>query len=564
MPSATVAPPRPPQQLRDLEVAAPSRRSLIPEVTLLSALALLVRLAQLDHGPHTDELNHILGARSLLRDGTMLLAEGGDIYDRAWVFTSLVAGMFRFFGESLVVARVPAVLAGTALVVGLFLAVRSVSGRSAAWFAALLLCFSPIAIFQSQQVRFYTLQALFFGLGALLLYRASLPGTREPRLLVALTAAALACFGMALHLQIISAAGVGVLVAWALVSRGVPALRAASPRQRGLWLGALSVMAVAAVAVLVSTGMLSWAFGMFTYADAWAEPERYNFRYYHWHFLQQYPTLWTLFPLSLLIAAAAYPRPALFCGLLFGAVFAFHSAAAWKAERFLFYVLPFFFALSGMAFGRVVPWVYRRLRERMSVAAKGLPVAVPARGAPVAAAGLLVGALVFTVFANGATSYSLRMILRGDADWQFLYPYRGDSDWLAAAPVLAPEARRAGVVLGSSELKTLFFLDRLDYDLAPESRAIYGGEGPEGAVSFKTGRPWLVDVPSLQRVMACHPSGLAVIEHGHWRQPPWGVDHATADFLQAHAQPLVLPESWRLLAFRWNEPVGTPPAGGCP
>ena len=100
-----------------------TRRSAL----ILFLLALAVRLIHLARSPHRDELFHVMAALSLLADGD-LSVDGGSPYNRAWSFTYLIAGLFRLFGESLVVARLPGVLAGAGLVAILFLWVRKNAG----------------------------------------------------------------------------------------------------------------------------------------------------------------------------------------------------------------------------------------------------------------------------------------------------------------------------------------------------------------------------------------------------------------------------------------------------
>src|SRR5438128_1338635 len=107
-----------PSRLRPAAVAAP---------LAVFAVALVVRLIGLHHTPYVDELNHVMAAHSLLARGAMELTPGGEPYTRARLFTYLIAALFRVFGESLVVARMPAVIAGATIVAVLFVWVRSVA-----------------------------------------------------------------------------------------------------------------------------------------------------------------------------------------------------------------------------------------------------------------------------------------------------------------------------------------------------------------------------------------------------------------------------------------------------
>ena len=91
----------PASRLRGATIAAP---------LVVFAIALIARLIGLHHTPYVDELNHVMAAHSLLERGTLELAPGGEPYTRARLFTYLVAALFRVFGESLAVARMPAVM----------------------------------------------------------------------------------------------------------------------------------------------------------------------------------------------------------------------------------------------------------------------------------------------------------------------------------------------------------------------------------------------------------------------------------------------------------------------
>src|SRR5690606_35034555 len=182
------------------------------DLAFLTALALIVRLIQLDHTVQVDELNHIFAARSLLEDGTLQIGDDGGLYTRAWDFTYVVAAAFALLGESVVVARIPAMLAGTALVAVLFAWTRSVAGRGAAWLAALFLCFDPTAIFLSQFNRFYTIHALLFLLGAIAVFSLCTQPA-SPRRRIGLGLAALAAFALAYHLQVTTMVGVAGVTA---------------------------------------------------------------------------------------------------------------------------------------------------------------------------------------------------------------------------------------------------------------------------------------------------------------------------------------------------------------
>jgi len=530
------------------------RGAAIVAPLVVFAIALVARLIGIHHTPYVDELNHVMAAHSLLARGTLQLDAGGEPYTRARLFTWLVAALFRVFGESLAVARIPAVIAGAALVAVLFVWVRSVAGRGAAWTAAMLFSFQPQSLYLSQLARFYTIQTLCFFAGAVCVYRA-ITGTTLPRRRVAqLGAGAVLLFALALHFQVITIVGIAAVIGWAVADTLVSWRHAhAGRRLSGAQLGgsaAVVLVFLAVAALAIRGGVVSHGLALFSYVDLWAEANRHNVRYYHDIFLDQYATIWTLFPLLALLAIARNGRAALFCLVVFVVAFVVHSLAAWKAERYLFSVMPMFFAVVGMGVAEGV----RRLRPALKGAAdwmSGGAMSARARDGVVAIA--LALAAIFALAGNGATSYAIKMLRTSDADWQLALLYRGQPDWDAALPVLAPAADSSAVLISTSELKALYYLHRLDVLLSVDYLGDPRHPGAQFSSFPKLAKPVVSTSESLDQLRACFPSGLIVSEKGQWRTP-WSVRSAVADHIESTMEPVRLPPSARLLAFRWRTP----------
>ena len=122
---------------------------------------------------------------------------------------------------------------------------------------------------------------------------------------------------------------------------------ARAARNSLLALGA-AVLVAAVAALAIQRGAFAHQLALFSYVDQWAAANRHNVRYYHDIFLDQYATIWTLFPLLAILALYRNGRAALFCLVPFAVVFVVHSLAAWKAERYLFSAMPMFFAVAGI------------------------------------------------------------------------------------------------------------------------------------------------------------------------------------------------------------------------
>jgi 4-amino-4-deoxy-L-arabinose transferase-like glycosyltransferase len=136
--------------------------------SLLFALAVLLRLVDLTSLPRWDEMWTLLSARGWLRDGVPRIGEGA--YERAELYTILMAWLLKLFGDSLVVVRLSSILFGSLLVVAVFVWTDAVAGRAAAWVTGLFVALDPLSIEMSVYARFYALQALAFWLGAIGVY----------------------------------------------------------------------------------------------------------------------------------------------------------------------------------------------------------------------------------------------------------------------------------------------------------------------------------------------------------------------------------------------------------
>jgi len=532
-----------------------SRSSLLWDVAALSAVALVVRLIQLDHTAQIDELNHVLAARSLLENGTLQIGTDGGLYARAWGFTYVVALAFRLFGESLVVARIPALLAGTALVVVLFAWVRSVAGRGAAWLAALFLCFDPTAIFLSQFTRFYTIHALLFLLGAIAVFDLCTRPS-SPRRRIALAFGAVGAFALAYHLQVttvIGMAGVAVGACMLLIRREVAEAIAARWRW---WLPALLLLSLPAA--FAASRLLPLYLGSFRYADAWAAGFVDDPLYYLRMQLEWYPTLWSLLPIVFVVAVRRQPTFALFAAAVFLVAFSIHSLAAWKNPRFVFYAMPFLFALSGIAVASALRWIGRQATaacRRIAWPVDGTRLASPA------AIVAVVGTVGYVIAANSAYRLTAKMLTVADADWSSPILYRGEPDWAAAVEALRSVADSSGLIVASADLKALYYFGRLDVILSANELGSAFAMQPDFSVSEKLRRPVIRQPESVARLIECSPSGLVLVENKHLGQT-WAVPPETADYLRNHTEVVPLPAALRLTAFRWRNPAHSEAA--CP
>lgn len=504
---------------------------------VVALIAFAVRLLQLDQPAQFDELYHLLAAKSWLADGELAIAEG--IYDRTAWFTLAVAGWMAAFGESLEVARLSSVLAGTALVVAVFWWLRQVAGPLAAWLGALLLAFWPDGLVVSQLLRFYALQGLLFWLGAVLVYRQVWRGALEPgRALAAALLLAGACY-----LQQVSLIGLLGLGIWAALILGVPWARRAPRRHLAAALGGLVLAALAGTALL-SGGLGTTLLAKYSSTALWNYARQDAFWYYHLQFLLDYAALWTFTAAALLIGLARHPGPGGFCGVVFVVAFLLHSFAGPKAMRYIYYATPFVFSLWAIALAEVGPPAWRFLTARGAEVLARVGVRDP-RLVRTAMLGLV---LLPAVLAQGMAIKTVAH-LAGIA----LPTNPAPADWAAARQPLEPWLREAAVVLTTSELEALHYLGRYDLLISRSRLGEIAGEAPDFARDPRTGRPVIASAEALAQVIACYPSGLLVSSESRWRTPVQLSD-AVANVVAAETRRIDL-EARDMRAYAWNHPA---------
>jgi 4-amino-4-deoxy-L-arabinose transferase-like glycosyltransferase len=533
----------------------------VGELILLAVIAIAVRLIGLDHPAWVDEMNHVLAAQSLVHDGTLRI-NGGEPYTRAWMFTYIVAWSFRLFGETMVAGRIPAVVAGVALALALFAWVRSVAGRTAAWTAGLLFAIAPFQIWISQSVRFYTIQCLAFFVGAVCCYEAVVRG-RSRRNVVLLGAGAVVSFLVAYRLQLISIIGIFGVLVWLVGTVGAKwghwLARRASEDRRAAAISAAAALIVVLIAVLVvRSGLPGAAWELYRHADLWAMDQRDNFTYYFWQLQGTYPTIWTIFPVVLLLALVKARRAAALCAVVFGIAFVVLSFGGMKGGRYLSFAMPMFFALTGFAVAALIPWLRSRLEW---LANEVFPRAAVSPGhVRLASNAFLVGAALFAAVGNNGVANTISRVAhaggpRPAADPR--YP-----DWSAAAPTLKKLADSAAVVISSAELKPLFFIGRQDVELSATQLYDVGKDAPQFSIQPKYDLPVISTPAALQLLMQCEPSGLVIVEGAQWRVE-WQVPPDASDFIATHMEQVPVDERWGFRVFRWRTPDPVEGAG-CP
>jgi hypothetical protein len=516
-------------------------RSLWLAATLLGALAVVIRLPGLGRAANMDELYHFLAAQAWLEEGKLRIAEG--FYDRASLFTIFIGEWLGLFGENILVARLPSLIAGTALVVLVFLWTRAVAGALAAVLAGLLVALDPEAVERSQLIRFYAWQCLFFWFGAVGTYRLVTSPPPGPARTVLLAAATVTCFGAALYLQLTTLIGLLGVAVWAALALGLPWLAKSSHQGRlGVIIG-MALLGAAAIWALMETGIAGELLGDYRNTPLFQAEHRDAFWYYHAFLVIYYPSLWPLTALAVVIGLAYRPRPTAFCASVVAIAFVLHSFAGPKSERYLTYAHPFLFVLWAIALAEVWPRLRGFLEDVGGRTLAWLRLGRLGRSGVFA---LLAVVLGFAIAANGALVRTMANVFD-----IVIPPMKKPADWAAAKEPLAPWLADAAIVLTTGEIEALYYLGRYDV-LISASRLSEIQDDEEFSLDGRTGRPVITTPESLALIMDCYPDGLIVSSASLWRDPA-RLDDAVADLVTARAEEVKLP-AFGMKAYVWRQP----------
>jgi len=488
--------------------------------------------------PHHDELYHVLAGAAWAESGSLALGDG--VYQRAPLYTKLIGELFGLFGVSLGLARLPAILASALCVALIYVFVRPLAGRTEAAVAAVGFGLCPLFADVAKMVRFYGFHTLLFVLAAFAVYWASAIATRLPQRALGFALAA-ACLLGALYFQRTTLIGMVGLGVWA---GGCLALEILGPTRRLIAAAGLALLAlVAALLVAHEAGILANALEVYRGTAPWAA-ERADYEgFYLDRLLAYYPVVLPLFPLAALYAFARWPALTVFCATLFGVGMVLHTFAGMKAERYVTYLMPFFWIVLGLASAPLIV-AARRAIATVSADVAGMaglrfvPTRLLAAVARTAAIASIAG---FAVIAVAVPDTLHKLVHRID------HP---PPEWSALPEVLGLGEAGAPVLLTPNALHVLYFVGDFHAELGPAA---------EDAGS-QVGRPLVTDAAHLARIIACHPAGALVADPWRWNNS--GVVAAgVRDHAQRHLEPHPAGPALNLEIYTWHH--GRPPGADC-
>lgn len=520
--------------------------------TILSILVVFtgsvaLYLLNIYHTPDFDELYHILAARGVQETGTPAIAEG--VYERVYFLTWIISKLYDYFGESLLTSRIPSLVPMALVNCIIYVWLCKISTNICAWIATALFATSPYAFDVAQYTRFYGLQTLCFLIGALSIYYFIVTTQIMKKLLSLATSLIFLYF--AAYFQKTSLIGIAAITIWVTCHLSLSVLKNTriDTRSKSTIFALAGLILLLLFLVLLKSGIVSSIWSEYRTVQPFNRRTANEFWYYHMWFNIYYPTLWPLFGMICISAIARFTIPAIFCITIFSFSFLLNSFAPNKDLLYLMYAQPFIFMIVGMSMESVKEIISKWFEESYKSVVGILPFKTYI--SRFVTLGAFTVALLFLVLANSASIRTMSQIAGFT-----IPPELPDTNWEKARSTLNPLLDTADIVITMTELEMLYYFD--DYDLLySESRLAEIPDSKDFSLDFRTGRPVIGSLESLEHVFDCYQNGIFVTTKKRWKKPNLMTDDIV-ESITSKTQVIDLPKGSRVVAYKWSKLRATP------
>jgi len=501
------------------------------QALVIFGMAFYIRSRFMDWPLRFDEYYHILAARSWAIDGSFSILDGE--YRRVPLFTTLVGWLFSIFGESIEIARLPSLLAGSLNVLLIFLFVNRQVGIIAAWISSLLFIFDPGSIDLSTQVRFYTIQGVLFWLAAILLFYGSHQSV-SLHLRLGMVLIIVPALILAKHLQPITLIGIAGLVVWIIFEHG--AKLAGIIRRFSLTHTALTVFIGVSVCafIFLLRDDIGNILERYKSAPYWLQEAKDRPLYYHSLLMSQYPLLWSFFPIAALLALRSYKRIVGYCFVMFITLLLLHSFAGSKLLRYFNYAFPFLFIIWGIFLAGMFQASRNSLLDTISGRLGGYRQTIANLSVIILFSYSILSINFHTYHQTKRSMHQSEMDIGG---------------WASAESLLKQLADHVDIVMVTDNNRAIYYIGRYDYAITPS--LIRGTDtGREFGKDLRNGGHIIAKPQSISRILDCTDSGLFVSGQKRWN----AIGEEGIDILLERTREIQTPGELGLIVRSWRSP----------
>lgn len=508
-----------------------------------------------------DEAWHIFAARGLQETGSPELPSG-YVYSRGLIYTKLVLWSTSLFGDGEAAARIPSVFFGLLEIILVYLFGRILFTPLAGLFAAFMLAFSPLDVSWSREIRFYTMFSTFFLLFSMLLYIALskfetfLRTEEKPffKSAIAYFLLSLVVFFFAVKLHVLALVGATGILAYILLRGFIPL--GEERRVRVWYRNGSYILALLGVLALILGKDFLWPYveKALYFAPKWAEGAVDNWRYYIYVFLTEYPVIFGSVLLSALWWISSRPRPVLYLLCVFSVPLLLHSFLfAWKNERYILYLLPFLFILSGAGLAALSQGIFNHaeafLREHNIVTNN--------RANSLVSMSLAAISVAFFIAATPWFSNSLKIHKENVGGYGVHQNWKNVSDY-----ILENSGRNESVVASvplimhyyGMEKERLYFMNNYasdpiqEIDIRDENGVL---------LDYGLGVPVIMDLEDFKGVESTHPCLWVVVDRKRFLHHPDAIPVEIREYIQSKYQLHELENAPDMVVWSHREAGGT-------
>ncbi len=332
----------------------------------------------------TDELYHVIAAKSLLEMGIPFVPEAGEYY-RAYPITKITAFLFKHFGESETIARLPFVFINIAFISTSYYILKKNFNAYLALTFAFVMTFSPFEIMMSRECRMYTLLQFFYFIGSitfilgfeskkelinsehqnnLALKIESKYGINIKLLAISLILFYISkifhnltlCFSITLILYL------SIMAIKILIGDNIK-----TAIQSKYFIILSFIFIVLLFLILIDKNFIEKALTVSNKIPVWAKYTKSDYNYYRYFLTNDYPAFVFLYTIGCYYLIKNYGRIGFFIFLCFFPLIIIHTFLfGRKLDRYIFYIFPFFILAASYFISEILPTCIQRIKHELS------------------------------------------------------------------------------------------------------------------------------------------------------------------------------------------------------
>ncbi len=520
-----------------------------------------------------DELNHLYAGQSLIENGSPELPSG-QLYDRALIYSKLVSYSFQVLGVNEFSLRLPSAIIGLLCLVLIYFVAKRFFGVTPALLSVLFLAISPFEIGWSRISRMYTLFQFLFLLGIYTFYLGFESENKDTfsrvqtNILKRFTAGGIINFIESWNLNLIwlsisvifltvsyfvhqltALFFVGILFYLALMFlvqwRNESFLQALKGKYFILLVLSLGMTGIM---ILVVPGIIAFVQYAVLYSPKWAAmPKFQNPKLYLDFIFDQYN-----FPMGVLFVLGIYQVMSrlhrfgyyivsifMACLLLFTFVFSYRHL------QYLYNIYPILIIVSAYAFSNIVNSESGRIKTAWFKKSRLNDVIFKA---------LIVCCFLVWIPLTPSLRLARRIPFSKDGGFNgavFLTEHR------QACNYIRENCRNDDLIISSDALGTLYYLERVDYDLnfadfdLSKEKDLKNNQGEY--FDLYSGKPFLQSVSQLQTLMEQYNSIWLVSEDYKFSRAPVYVPTPIREFVLANFEKVFTTKNGTILVFHFSK-----------